>query len=83
MYIHYKCIDSEFDLNLTLGVNFDPSRRGGGGGGMPKAKHVTDRFDHEICRIFYYGQSKGPLGCRRGSDPPSLHKNLAKKAVNE
>ena len=33
MHIHYKCIDSEFDLNLTLGVNFDPSRRGGGGGG--------------------------------------------------
>ena len=52
MHIHYKCIDSEFDLNLTLGVNFDPSRRGGGGG-MPKAKHGTDRFDHEICRIFY------------------------------
>ena len=50
MHIHYKCIDSEFDLNLTLGVNFDPSRRGGG---MPKTKHGTDRVDHEICRIFY------------------------------
>ena len=80
MYIHYKCIDSEFDLNLTLGVNFDPSRRGGGCQKQNMGQTGLTMKYAEFCTKV---RAKAPLGCRRGSDPPSLHKNLAKKVVNE
>ena len=37
----------------------------------------------KYAEFFTKVKAKAPLGCRRGSDPPSLHENLAKKVVNE
>ena len=63
-------------------INFDPSRRGGGGECQKQNMGQTG-LTMKYAELFTKVRAKAPLGCRRGSDPPSLHKNLAKKVVNE